>query len=76
MSNLNSKVLKGLVFGISMIFASLFFGNISFAQGEMHVCPGTGESCEAVIKFEGKDVKISSFKTKGSGTVVVKPAVK
>ncbi|MCE7056690.1 hypothetical protein LZF95_18540 [Algoriphagus sp. AGSA1] len=56
---------------VGLMLIGINFTSSTYAGEELHVCPGSGESCEATITFEGKDVKVSSFKTKGSGTIVV-----
>ena len=71
--DLNFKTMKKL----SFILACLLLGfstlsvSPSFAGDELHVCPGSGEKCEATITFRGETVKVSSAKTPGSGAVVV-----
>jgi hypothetical protein len=56
----------------SFFFATVFsfFTNTSYA-GEMHVCPGSGESCVAEITWGGEKIKVNSYKSKGLGTIVV-----
>jgi hypothetical protein len=71
MLNFNSKKLKGLLLVFSFGLVGSFFAIPSYAGDELHVCPGSGESCQATIVFDGKEVKVSSFKTKGSGAIVV-----
>lgn len=46
---------------------------VESAEGEeMHVCPGSGEACVGELQWKGETIKVNSYKTKGSGTVVVK----
>ncbi len=71
MLNFNRKGFKGLVLAFSLAIVGSFFSSPSVAGDELHVCPGSGESCQATITYNGQDVKVSSFKTKGSGAIVV-----
>jgi hypothetical protein len=66
--------MKKVILKSSVVILTLlgtYFTSPSYAGEELHVCPGTGESCEATITFDGKEVKVSSFKTKGSGSIVL-----
>jgi hypothetical protein len=65
---IKSKIYGGIfILGVFLLFKP----KVTFA-GEMHVCPGSGESCVAEIKWGGEIIKVNSFKTKGSGSIVVK----
>ena len=39
---------------------------------EMSICTGSGASCKVTVVFNGQSVTITSEKTKGSASVVIK----
>lgn len=57
---------------LSAVIMAFVFAIPAFSGEELHVCPGSGESCNATITYGGEEVKVESEKDKGSGTVVVK----
>jgi hypothetical protein len=68
------KRILGVLFCAMFVITGMFsFNSAEKAQAqEMHVCPGTGESCNVEIAFGGNTVTVKSTKTKGGGSVVVK----
>ncbi|MFT4857268.1 MAG: uncharacterized lipoprotein YehR (DUF1307 family) [Algoriphagus sp.] len=67
--------MKKLILKSSVVVLTLlgvYFTSPSYAEEELHVCPGSGEKCEATITYKGDTVKVSSAKSPGSGSIVVK----
>ena len=69
--------MKKKYLGLSMLFSMLFVAAMVFsietaqATTTYHICPGSGESCNAEVEVDGKVLKVRSVKTKGGDTVTV-----